>query len=162
MADSPFATFNGREPYAIFDGVGLQAIAGDQVFLGRVTYEPGTTDFFPVMAKVVGGSPDLIVLSGVAPADAPLLIRSALIALTQNTQLGSPKPEDLAATSVNQLGPQGPQIRKDTANTTTLDESQPTAATENVSAELVASAIAPRTQAPDDTKSQRASAPQAA
>ena len=43
MADSPFATFNGREPYAIFDGVGLQAIAGDQVFLGRVTYEPGTT-----------------------------------------------------------------------------------------------------------------------
>ena len=41
------------------------------------TYEPGTTDFFPVMSNVVGGSPDLIVLSGVAPADAPLLIRSA-------------------------------------------------------------------------------------
>lgn len=43
MADSPFATFNDREPYAIFDGVGLRAIAGDQVFLGQVTYEPGTT-----------------------------------------------------------------------------------------------------------------------
>ena len=43
MADSPFATFNDREPYSIFDGVGLQAIAGDQVFLGRVTYVPGTT-----------------------------------------------------------------------------------------------------------------------
>ena len=43
MADSPFATFNDREPYPIFDGVGLQAIAGDQVFLGRVTYVPGTT-----------------------------------------------------------------------------------------------------------------------
>ena len=43
MADSPFATFDDREPYAIFDGVGLQAIAGDQVFLGRVTYAPGTT-----------------------------------------------------------------------------------------------------------------------
>ena len=43
MADSPFATFNGREPYPIFDGVGLRAIAGDQVFLGHVTYEPGTT-----------------------------------------------------------------------------------------------------------------------
>ncbi len=42
MADSPFETFTGREPYPIFDGVGLQAIAGDQVFLGRVTYEPGT------------------------------------------------------------------------------------------------------------------------
>jgi quercetin dioxygenase-like cupin family protein len=43
MADSPFATFNHRETYVIFEGVGLQAIAGDQVFLGRVTYEPGTT-----------------------------------------------------------------------------------------------------------------------
>ena len=43
MADSPFATFNGREPYPMFDGVGLRAIAGDQVFLGRVTYDPGTT-----------------------------------------------------------------------------------------------------------------------
>ena len=43
MADSPFGSFVDREPYAIFDGVGLQAIAGDQVFLGRVTYAPGTT-----------------------------------------------------------------------------------------------------------------------
>ena len=43
MADSPFANLDEREPYAIFPGVGLQAIAGDQVFLGRVTYEPGTT-----------------------------------------------------------------------------------------------------------------------
>ena len=43
MADSPFATFNGREPYPMFDGVGLRAVAGDQVFLGRVTYDPGTT-----------------------------------------------------------------------------------------------------------------------
>ena len=43
MADSPFGSFGHREPWAIFDGVGLQAIAGDQVFLGRVTYEPGTT-----------------------------------------------------------------------------------------------------------------------
>lgn len=31
------------EPWSIFPGVGLHAIAGDQVFLGRVTYEPGTT-----------------------------------------------------------------------------------------------------------------------
>jgi quercetin dioxygenase-like cupin family protein len=43
VADSPFGTFNGREPWPIFEGVGLRAIAGDQVFLGRVTYEPGTT-----------------------------------------------------------------------------------------------------------------------
>ena len=43
MADSPFSTFTDREPFAIFDGVGLRAIAGDQVFLGHVTYAPGTT-----------------------------------------------------------------------------------------------------------------------
>ncbi len=43
MAESPFGTFNGREPFAIFDGVELRAIAGDQVFLGHVTYAPGTT-----------------------------------------------------------------------------------------------------------------------
>jgi quercetin dioxygenase-like cupin family protein len=43
VADSPFRTFNGVEPFPIFDGVGLHPIAGDQVFLGRVTYEPGTT-----------------------------------------------------------------------------------------------------------------------
>lgn len=39
----PFRTFNGVEPHPIFPGVGLHAIAGDQVFLGRVTYAPGTT-----------------------------------------------------------------------------------------------------------------------
>ena len=38
-----FRTFNGVEPHPIFEGVGLHAIAGDQVFLGRVTYAPGTT-----------------------------------------------------------------------------------------------------------------------
>ncbi len=43
MADTPFASFDDREPYNLFPGVGLQAIAGDQVFLGRVTYAPGTT-----------------------------------------------------------------------------------------------------------------------
>ena len=32
-----------RGALPIFPGVGLHAVAGDQVFLGRVTYEPGTT-----------------------------------------------------------------------------------------------------------------------
>ena len=40
------------------------------------TYEPGTTDFFPILGGIIGGNPDLVVLSGVAPADAPLLIKS--------------------------------------------------------------------------------------
>jgi quercetin dioxygenase-like cupin family protein len=43
MASSPFGTFNGVEPFAIFPGVGLHPIAGDQVFLGHVVYKAGTT-----------------------------------------------------------------------------------------------------------------------
>lgn len=41
------------------------------------TYEVGATDFFPVVSKVVKSNPDLIVLSGVSPADAPKLIKAA-------------------------------------------------------------------------------------
>lgn len=39
---SAFRTWNGVEPHALFPGVGLRAIAGEQVFLGHVTYAPGT------------------------------------------------------------------------------------------------------------------------
>jgi branched-chain amino acid transport system substrate-binding protein len=59
------------------EGVAAAQALGLQVVSSEDTYEPGTTDFFPVMSKVVGEGPDLIVLSGVAPADAPLLIRTA-------------------------------------------------------------------------------------
>jgi branched-chain amino acid transport system substrate-binding protein len=59
------------------EGVAAAQALGLQVISSEDTYEPGTTDFFPVMSKVVGEDPDLIVLSGVAPADAPLLIRTA-------------------------------------------------------------------------------------
>lgn len=41
------------------------------------TYEPGTTDFFPVITKVISGEPELIVLSGVSPGDAPLILKAA-------------------------------------------------------------------------------------
>ncbi|MDR3211498.1 MAG: ABC transporter substrate-binding protein [Planctomycetota bacterium] len=41
------------------------------------SYETGTTDFFPVMSSVVSSNPDLLVISGAAPADTPLLIRAA-------------------------------------------------------------------------------------
>lgn len=58
---------------------GVQAAKklGLEVKSSNDTYEPGTTDFFPVMSRVVGNGADLVVLSGVAPADAPLLIKSA-------------------------------------------------------------------------------------
>ena len=70
--------------------------SGLTVISSSVTYAPGTTDFRPVMAAVlrggdrgvltgvagqlggraqpVGGTPDLVVLSGAAPADTPLML----------------------------------------------------------------------------------------
>jgi branched-chain amino acid transport system substrate-binding protein len=59
------------------DGVAAAKELGLEIISSEDTYEPGTTDFYPVMSKVVSANPDLIVLSGVAPADAPLLIRTA-------------------------------------------------------------------------------------
>ena len=59
------------------EGVKAAKELGLQVVSSTDTYEPGTTDFFPVLSKIVKGKPDLLVLSGVAPADAPLLIKSA-------------------------------------------------------------------------------------
>lgn len=53
------------------NAVGLEILSDDS------TYEPGTTDFFPVVGRVIKDNPDLLVLSGVAPSDAPLLIRAA-------------------------------------------------------------------------------------
>ena len=40
---SSFGTWNGVEPWPIFDGVGIHAVGGDQVLLCRARYEPGTT-----------------------------------------------------------------------------------------------------------------------
>jgi branched-chain amino acid transport system substrate-binding protein len=59
------------------EGVKAAEVLGLKVISSKDTYEPGTTDFTPVMSRVVRQNPDLIVLSGVAPADAPLLIRTA-------------------------------------------------------------------------------------
>jgi branched-chain amino acid transport system substrate-binding protein len=59
------------------EGVEAANRLGLKVLSSEDTYEAGTTDFFPVMSRVVGQNPELIVLSGVAPSDAPLLIRAA-------------------------------------------------------------------------------------
>ncbi len=56
---------------AAANALGLKITSSDS------TYEPGTTDFFPVIGRVVEQNPDLLVLSGVAPSDAPLMIRAA-------------------------------------------------------------------------------------
>lgn len=59
------------------EGVAAAEALGLEVVSASDTYEAGTTDFFPVMSRVIGESPDLIVLSGVAPSDAPLMVKSA-------------------------------------------------------------------------------------
>ncbi|KAA0971755.1 ABC transporter substrate-binding protein [Aureimonas fodinaquatilis] len=48
-----------------------------EIMSSNATYEAGTTDFFPVLSPLVRANPDMIVLSGVAPSDAGLLIRAA-------------------------------------------------------------------------------------
>ncbi len=59
------------------EGVAAAKQLGLNVLSSGDTYEPGTTDFFPVVSRVVNQKPDLLVLSGVAPSDAPLILKSA-------------------------------------------------------------------------------------
>jgi branched-chain amino acid transport system substrate-binding protein len=63
--------------YERTEGLDVAKAVGLTVVSWKDTYEPGTTDFFPVMTKVIAGHPDLIVLSGVSPGDAPQLIKAA-------------------------------------------------------------------------------------
>ena len=41
MAEGPFRSWNGVEPFEFVEGVTLHAIGGDQVLLCRVSYAPG-------------------------------------------------------------------------------------------------------------------------
>ena len=59
------------------EGVRVAKSMGLKVLSADVTYKLGTTDFHPVLEGVVKQKPDLTVLSGVAPAEAPLLVKAA-------------------------------------------------------------------------------------
>ncbi|QTD45712.1 ABC transporter substrate-binding protein [Ottowia testudinis] len=59
------------------EGVQAAKKLGLNVVADKDSYEPGTKDFMPVMTKIIKTKPDHIVLSGVAPADAPLLNKAA-------------------------------------------------------------------------------------
>lgn len=59
------------------EGVEAAKKLGLSILADKDTYEPGTTDFFPVLTGIVEKKPDLLVLSGSAPADTPQLIRAA-------------------------------------------------------------------------------------
>lgn len=73
-----FVAANESDPLSQRDG-GVEAAKklGLQVVSGNVTYQVDTTDFTPVLLPVLKTAPDLLVLAGVSPANAPQLIRSA-------------------------------------------------------------------------------------
>jgi len=73
-----FVAANESDPLSQRDGgVAAAKALGLTVVAEKDTYQNDTRDFTPVLTPIVKQKPDLLVLSGVAPANAPLLIRSA-------------------------------------------------------------------------------------
>jgi branched-chain amino acid transport system substrate-binding protein len=73
-----FVAANESDPLSQRDGgIAAAEALGLKVVSGNVTYQVDTTDFTPVLTPVMRTKPDLLVLSGVSPANAPQLIRSA-------------------------------------------------------------------------------------
>ena len=73
-----FVAANESDPLSQRDsGVEAAKTLGLEVVSDRVTYQVDTTDFTPVLLPVLQAQPDLLVLAGVSPANAPQLIRSA-------------------------------------------------------------------------------------
>ncbi|WP_371228944.1 ABC transporter substrate-binding protein [Roseovarius sp. 2305UL8-3] len=73
-----FVAANESDPLSQRDGgVAAAETLGLEVVSANVTYQVDTTDFTPVLTPVMRAKPDLLVLSGVSPANAPQLIRSA-------------------------------------------------------------------------------------
>ena len=58
-------------------GIAAAKALGLKIVSDSVTYQVDTTDFTPVITPVIKTNPDLLVLSGVAPANAPQILRSA-------------------------------------------------------------------------------------
>lgn len=73
-----FVAANESDPLSQRDsGVAAAKALGLEVVADKDTYQNDTRDFTPVLTPVVQLKPDLLVLSGVAPGNAPLLIRAA-------------------------------------------------------------------------------------
>lgn len=73
-----FVAANQSDPLSQRDsGVAAAKALGLNILASEDTYSADTTDFTPVLTPIVSLKPDLLVLSGVAPANAPLLIRAA-------------------------------------------------------------------------------------
>ena len=73
-----FVAANESDPLSQRDGgVAAAKALGLTVLAANDTYQNDTRDFTPVLTPIVKLKPDLLVLSGVAPGNAPLLVRSA-------------------------------------------------------------------------------------
>ncbi len=73
-----FVAANESDPLSQRDsGVAAAKALGLKVVAETDTYQNDTRDFTPVLTPIVKLKPDLLVLSGVAPGNAPLLIRAA-------------------------------------------------------------------------------------
>jgi branched-chain amino acid transport system substrate-binding protein len=73
-----FVAANESDPLSQRDGgVAAAKALGLEVLAEKDTYQNDTRDFTPVLTPIVKLKPDLLVLSGVAPGNAPLLIRAA-------------------------------------------------------------------------------------
>ena len=73
-----FVAANESDPLSQRDGgVAAAKALGLEVVADKDTYQNNTRDFVPVLTPVLRTKPDLLVLSGVAPGNAPLLIRLA-------------------------------------------------------------------------------------
>src|SRR6056300_392355 len=73
-----FVAANESDPLSQRDGgIAAAEALGLDVVSSNVTYQADTTDFTPVLTPIMRTRPDLLVLSGVSPAQAPQLIRSA-------------------------------------------------------------------------------------
>ena len=73
-----FVAANESDPLSQRDGgVAAAKALGLEVVADKDTYQNDTRDFVPVLTPIVKLQPDLLVLSGVAPGNAPLLIRAA-------------------------------------------------------------------------------------
>ena len=73
-----FVAANESDPLSQRDGgVAAAKALGLEVVAEKDTYQNDTRDFTPVLTPIVQLTPDLLVLSGVAPGNAPLLIRAA-------------------------------------------------------------------------------------
>jgi branched-chain amino acid transport system substrate-binding protein len=73
-----FVSANESDPLSQREGgIAAAKALGLDVVSSNVTFQVDTIDFTPVLTPVMRTKPDLLVLSGVSPANAPQLIRSA-------------------------------------------------------------------------------------